>query len=140
MLLGDGKGTPMAALTESANVHEVKLIEKMVSQVRVPKVGRGRPKTKIPRLIYDKAADSDPLRKRLKAKGVDLIAPHRKGRVKPPVQDGRKLRRYSRRWKIERTMAWTQNFRRLVVRYDRYISMFNAQIQIACTIIAINRL
>ena len=96
----------------------------MVSQVRVPKVGRGRPKTKIPRLIYDKAADSDPLRKRLKAKGVDLIAPHRKGRVKPPVQDGRKLRRYRRRWKIERTMAWTQNFRRLVVRYDRYIAMF----------------
>ena len=137
MVLGDG--TPMAALTESANVHEVKLIEKTVAQVRVPKVGRGRPRTKVPRLIDDKAADSDPLRERMRESGTDLIVPHREGRVKPTMQDGRKLRRYRRRWKIERTMAWTQNFRRLVVRYDRYIALFNAQIQIACTIIAMRR-
>ena len=65
--------------------------------------------------------------------------------VKGFVMDDERLKNlggggYRRRWKIERTMAWTQNFRRLVVRYDRYIAMFNAQIQIACTIIAINRL
>jgi transposase len=140
MVLSDGNGTPMAALTESASVHEVKLIEKTVEQVRVPRVCRGRPKKKLKRLIYDKAADSDKLRKRLKKRRIDLIAPHRNNRVKPPMQDGRKLRRYRRRWKIERTIAWIQNFRRLVVRYDRKISMFNAFLQLGCTIIAVRRL
>ena len=140
MVLSDGNGMPMAALTESASVHEIKLIEQTMTQVRVPRRGRGRPKKRLKRLIYDKAAYSDALRKRLRRGGTDLIVPHRRGRVKAPLQDGRKLRRYRRRWKIERTIAWLQNFRRLVVRYDRSISMFNAQTQIACTIIAVNKL
>ena len=39
-----------------------------------------------------------------------MIAPHRKNRKKGKTQDGRKLRRYKRRWKIERLFAWLQNF------------------------------
>ncbi|MCL2743569.1 MAG: transposase [Planctomycetaceae bacterium] len=140
MALIDGHGTPMAASTASASIHEVKLIESTVDKVRVPKVGRGHPKTKLKRLVYDAAADSDPLRKRLKARGIDLISPHRINRVKPPLQDGRKFRRYRRRWKIERTISWIQDFRRLVVRYDREISMFNAYIQLASIMITLRRL
>jgi transposase len=140
MALGDGHGTPLVAETESASVHEVKLIESLVEKVRIPRQGRGRPRKKVKRLIYDKAADSDPLRKRLKRRGTDLIAPHRDNRVKRPMQDGRKLRRYGRRWKIERTFAWIQNFRRLVVRYERKIEMFDAFLQLGCTIIALNKL
>lgn len=140
MVLSDGQGIPMTALLESASVNEVQLVEPMVRRVRIPRRGRGRPRTRLRRLIYDKAADSDPLRKRLKSVGLDLIVPHRRNRVLPPIQDGRKLRRYRRRWKIERTMAWIQNFRRLVVRYDRKIEMFTAQVQLACAIIALKRL
>ena len=67
------------------------------------------------RLIADKSYDSDPLRKRLKKqRGIDLICPHRRNRTKPKLQDGRKLRRYRRRYKIERTFAWLGSFRRLV--------------------------
>jgi len=140
MVLADGQGTPMVGLTGSATPHEVTLIEPTIRGVRVPKKGRGRPRTRLKRLIYDGAADSDPLRKRLKAKGIDLISPHRANRVKPPLQDGRKLRRYRRRWKIERTISWIQDFRRLVVRYDHKISMFTAYLQLACAIIALRRL
>ena len=39
----------------------------------------------------------------------------------------RPLRRYRRRWKIERLFAWFQNFRRLVVRYERYAENFLAR-------------
>jgi transposase len=140
MALGDGHGIPLAVLTETASIHEVRLIEPLVAKVRIPRQGRGRPKKRIKRLIYDKAADSDLLRRRLKRRGTDLIAPHRAHRVKPSMQDGRKLRRYCRRWKIERTFAWIQNYRRLVVRYDREISMFNAYLQLGCTIIALKKL
>jgi len=140
MALADGHGTPMATLLESATPNEVKLIEPTIKGVRVPKLGRGRPRTKLKRLIYDKAADSDPLRLRMKARRIDLIVPHRDNRVKPSMQDGRKLRRYRRRWKIERTISWIQDFRRLVVRYDHKISMFTAYTQLACLIIALRRL
>jgi hypothetical protein len=37
----------------------------------------------------DKAYDSDPLRKRLQQRGIELICPHKKNRVRPPTQDGR---------------------------------------------------
>jgi transposase len=140
MVLADGRGTPMATLLESATPSEGQLIEPTLSKVRVPKLGRGRPRTKLKRLIYDKAADSDPLRLRLKARRIDLIVPHRRNRVKPPLQDGRKLRRYRRRWKIERTISWIQDFRRLVVRYDHKISMFTAYTQLACLMITLKRL
>ena len=64
-------------------------------------------------MIADRAYDSDPLRARLAARGIELIAPHRWNRSKPCTQDGRTLRRYRRRWKIERTFAWLGNYRQV---------------------------
>jgi len=54
------------------------------------------------RLIGDRAYDSDPLDERLQQQGIQLIAPHKSNRKKPATQDGRVLRRYKRRWKVER--------------------------------------
>lgn len=90
-------------------------------------------------LIADRAYDSDKLRTSLAAKGWDLVCPHRKGRTKPKTQDGRKLRRYRRRWKIERTISWISSFRRLVVRHDYYSMMYQAFIHLACIIICLRR-
>ena len=53
------------------------------------------------RLIGDRAYDSDPLDEALEERGIEVIAPHRSNRKKPKTQDGRKLRRYRRRWKID---------------------------------------
>lgn len=105
MVLTDAKGTPLVAMTESATPSEVKLIEPMLKRFRVPKIGRGRPRTKLGRLIYDKGADSDLLRIRILSKCTKLICPHRSNRKRPPLRDGRELRRYKRRWKIERTIS-----------------------------------
>lgn len=92
------------------------------------------------RLVGDKAYDSDPLDARLtEERNVELISPHRNGRHKPPSQDGRPLRRYQRRWKIERLFAWLQNFRRLVVRYEYHLDNFLAMIQLGCILILLRR-
>jgi transposase len=90
-------------------------------------------------VIADKAYDSDPLRKRLRQRGIELIVPHRWNRKKPATQDGRALRRYARRWIIERTNAWLGNFRRLVVRYDRSLTIYGAFFHIACFMIVLRR-
>lgn len=125
---------------DSASPGEVTLVERPLAQVRVPRAGRGRPRSKPDRLIADRAYDSDPLRRRLQRRGIQLICPHRSNRRKPATQDGRALRRYRRRWKIERTFAWLGNFRRLVVRYERSLRMHNALFHVACLIIALRHL
>lgn len=68
------------------------------------------------KLIGDKAYDSDALDEEvLNGFGVEMIAPHRKGRrPENKTQDARPLRRFKRRWKVERFFAWLYNFRRLV--------------------------
>ena len=52
-----------------------------------------------------------------------MIAPHLSNR-KRKHQDGRPLRRYKRRWKVERTIAWLGNYRRLLIRWEYYATNF----------------
>lgn len=139
MVVASGEGIPLGVQLTSASPHEATLIESTLQRVAVPRPGRGRPRKNPKRLIYDKAADSDPLRKRLKRRGIDLVCPHKTNRVRPPTQDGRKLRRYKRRWKIERSIAWIGNFRRLVVRYERHIKMYQAFFHVACLLITLRQ-
>lgn len=140
MVVVDGQGVPLGNHLDGASPAEVKLVTKTLAQVCVPRTGRGRPKSKPHRLIADRAYDSDPLRKQLAARGIELICPHRCNRRKPATQDGRALRRYRKRWKVERTFAWLGNFRRLVVRYDRALLMYNAFFHVACLLIALRHL
>ena len=139
MVVVDGQGVPIGGTLASASPAEVKLAEQTLETVKVPRNGRGRPKKRPLRLIGDKGYDSDPLRKRLKVFKIDFIVPHRKNRKKPKLQDGRKLRRYRKRWKIERTFSWLSNFRRLVVRYDRLITIYRGFFHLACIMIVLNR-
>lgn len=91
------------------------------------------------RLIADRGHDGDRLRSQLAARGMELTAPHRKNRTKPPTQDGRALRLYKRRWIVERTFAWLGNYRRLVVRYDRSLTVYQAFFHIDCFMIVLRR-
>ena len=135
MVVVDGQGVPLGGRLFSASPHEVTLIEATLESVAVPGSGRGRPRKNPRRLIYDLAADSDPLRTRLKRRGIELICPHRANRIKPRRQDRRKLRRYKRRWKVERTLAWLGNFRRLLVRHERLLPAYRAFFHMACLLI-----
>ena len=88
------------------------------------------------RLIGDKAYDSDPLDKELKEDcGIELVSPHKTNRKRTKTQDGRKLRRYKRRWKVERLFAWLQNFRRILVRYEYHDENYLGFVQLGCLLI-----
>jgi len=129
MAVADGAGFPVALSVGSASPHEVRLVEETLEQRLV--------KEKPERLIGDRAYDSDPLDEKLAEAGVLLIAPHKRNRKKPKTQDGRVLRRYRRRWKVERLFAWLQNYRRILVRYDRFLENYLAFVHLACVVIFI---
>jgi len=133
MAVADGNGLPVAAHVTSASPHEVTLVEETVSKCFVAD-------EKPARLIGDRAYDSDPLDFRLAVEhGIELIAPHRSDRQKSRTQDGRPLRRYTHRWKVERLFAWLQNFRRIQVRYDYHAQNFLGFVQLGCMMILLRR-
>jgi transposase len=130
MAVADRAGLPVAVHVASASPHEVTLVEATLD---------GRFLDERPtRLIGDKAYDSDPLDATLHAQGIELIAPHRSNRL-TPTQDGRPLRRYRRRWKIERLFSWLGRFRRLTVRYEYHLENFLALVHLACALILLKR-
>ena len=140
MVVVDGQGVPLGEQLYAASPNEVRLAEETLAAIRVTRRHRGgRPRQKPQRVIADRAYDSDPLRERLAKRGIELVAPHRRNRRKPRTQDGRALRRYRRRWKVERTFAWLGNFRRLVVRYDRSTTIYEAFFHIACLMITLRK-
>lgn len=140
VLVVDGKGLPLGVQLASAKPSEHKLAESTLAQVRVPRPGRGRPRMKPLRVVADRGYDSDPMRQRLKKRGIDLIVPYRRNSVLRRYDDGRKLRRYRRRWKVERAIAWLQNFRRVQVRYDRIFTVYQGFVHLACLMIVLRHL
>ena len=116
----------------------MKLAEATLANVSVRRAARGRPRNKPQRIIADKGYDSQRLRDAMKAKRIDFIVPHLKNRKHKP-QDRRKLRRYKRRWIVERTNAWLFNFRRLFVRYERILDNYQGFFHFACALIALRR-
>ena len=137
----DGQGVPLACHLDSVSPAEVTLLERTLDHIDVqPADGRQRP-PQPERLIGDKSYASDGLREQLLSeRGIELVCPHRCNRKRAPRQDGRKLQRYKRRGKVERTFAWLGNFRRLVVRYERALKMYRAFFHVACLVITLRQL
>ena len=126
MAVADRAGLPVALHTCSASPHEVRLVETTLTARHTEDLPE--------RLIGDRAYDSDRLDHDLALNGVEMIAPHRDTRRRK-TQDGRPLRRYRRRWKVERLFAWLFNFRRLAIRYEYHAANYLGFVQLAGVLI-----
>ncbi len=70
----NGNGIPVGAQLASAQLFEFWLAESTLTQVKVPRKGRGRPRSYLTQVIVDRSYDSDPLRRRFHQRGTELIA------------------------------------------------------------------
>jgi transposase len=140
MVVVDGQGLPLGIHVTSASPGEVTLVAPTLKTIRVPGTPRRRSRAaKLSTLVADMAYDSDPERERLAAQGIRLIAPYRSNCVHRRYEDHRRLRRYRRRWVVERTIAWFGGFRRLLMRYERFTSMYRSFLYFAAALIALRR-
>jgi transposase len=131
----DRSGVPIGVATDAANVAET-----VVGPAAVAGIPAGvRLRWGLP-LVAHRAYDSDPLRAYFAARGFVLVAPHRRGRKRRRTADGRRLRRYKRRWIVERTLAWLHSYRRVVTRFEKSINLYDGFVHLACAFIALNRL
>ncbi len=110
MAICDANGLLIALSPASASPHESVLVDTVIGACPLQEI----PST----IIGDKAYDSDQLDQKIKEKyQVRIVAPNRSNK-RHDLEDGRRLRRYGRRWKIERCFSWLQNYRKVATRYE----------------------
>jgi transposase len=122
----DGAGVPLAALVSAANTHDSRLLVALVDRVGPVRGRVGRPRRRPARLYADKAYDFGRCRRALRKRGISARIARR------GVQSSRRLGRH--RWKVERTIAWLLEHRRLQVRYERLAAVLNGLLQLACAL------
>lgn len=132
MVLVDARGLPVAVDTMSATPHESQLVQGLFDFMLTQETPE--------RIIGDKAYDSDKLDEELAQRNIEMIAPHRGNRLSENItQDGRPLRRYKRRWTVERTISWIQNFRRLCIRWEKSTKLFQGYLHLGCALLLLKQ-
>ena len=122
----DARGLPIAVQSCSAQPHESTLAQGLFDFMLTKEIPE--------RVVGDKAYRA------FAARGMELIAPHRSSRrPENRTQDGRSLRRYRRRWVVERTVAWLRHFRRLCIRWEKSSRAFEAYLQMACAFLLVRQ-
>jgi transposase len=128
MLVVDGNGLPIGLYLDSAQPHEITLADKTLKTIRVPQK-RGRSRTRPKSLAADKAYDSRTFRTELRERGIRAVIPTFERRKRKKPKRGRPIKvgaEYKSRWKVERSFAWMDNCRRLVVRWERSLHIYEA--------------
>ncbi len=121
----DVAGIPLSVSAFSAITHELRIADRMIRSCAV------KPK----RVFAYKSYDSDKLRRILKKHGIRLVCPHRINRKRQAQKDGRELRRYKRRAKVERLHAWLFNSRCIFDRYEYHADLFLGMLKLAYVMI-----
>jgi transposase len=131
MLLVDGSGTPLALTVKSAQQSEMKLALEVVD--RAAKKPR--------RVVADRGYDWQYLRRELRARGITPYIPKRQGwkhNKKHPMST-RLKHWYRKRWVVERSFAWLQNYRKLTVRWERSLTTYAGLMHLALVMICLGR-
>jgi transposase len=129
-LISDARGIPLAATLTSANANDITQLVPLVCAIPPVAGKRGRPRQRPDRIQGDRAYDSNPHRRILRALRITPVLAARR------TAHGSGLGKT--RWVIERSIAWLHQFRRLKLRYERLDFVHEAFLSIACSMICWN--
>ena len=114
-----------------AQRHDVKLLEPTL----IARVVRC-PRTVVQHLCADKGYAGKPAEKVMKQRHY---IPHVRQRGEETRSAPRGRRHPARRWVVERTHAWLNRFRKLLVRYEKRADSYEALLEIACALIVLRQ-
>jgi transposase len=126
-LLTDAGGVPLAIVLTSAGRQDITQLLTLVDAI--PQVaGRpGHPRHRPESLYADRAYDSEPHREELRSRGIRPHLPRR--------HTGHGSGLGTKRWVVERTIAWLHQFRRLRVRFERRADLHEGLLHLGCALI-----
>jgi transposase len=113
---------PLAARVTGANAHDVTELVPLVDAIPPVRGKRGRPRRRPEEVIGDRAYDSDPHRREMRARRIQPSFARR------GTEHGSGLGIY--RWVVERTLSWLHQYRRLRVRYERRADIHEAFLEV----------
>jgi putative transposase len=133
-VLVEQEGGPLGLVVEAANVNDHKLLEPTIEAIVIE---RPDPAEVVQHLCLDKAYDNKA------STGVCEQASYlahvrRIGEEK--LDDAGEKTHPARRWVSERTIAWLQKCRAILVRYDKKSENYEGLVQLACALLWFRRL
>ena len=116
---------PISVCTTPANGNERQQVLPLIDRIKVKTAKVGRPKKRFKVIAADRGYDAKWLRQSLRQRGIRGQIPKRQWRGRK--RWGRPIQISVPRFQQERCFAWLQRkYRRLVVRWERLCSCFNA--------------
>ena len=136
----EGKGRPLSVVLTGGQRHESTQLEAVLDEIRVPRVGRGRPRKKPDRLIADKGYSYPTCRDLLRKRRIPHTIPERRDQRERRARcAGRKpgfaKEAYRRRNVVERCVNKLKQWRAIATRYDKRALNYRAGVIIASLMI-----
>jgi putative transposase len=130
-VLIDGRGVPVGAAVDGANVHDQKLVKETIDSipVRRPRPTRSKPQ----HLCLDKGYVGEPVQRLVRRRNYTPHVPA-KGAEQPRPKHRRAK---PRRWKVERTHSWINRARRLLIRWEKKVENYVGFLHLQFAIVAL---
>ena len=128
------QGGPLGVTIEGANVHDTKLLEQTIEAIVVE---RPDAEQLVQHLCLDKAYDNPTGEAACEQAGY---VPHIRRIGEEKLNPAGNKTHPARRWVVERTIAWLQKCRALLIRYDKKAENYLGLIQLACALLWTRRL
>ena len=117
-MLIDGRGVPLGAAVDGANVHDQKLLEATLDNIPV---ARPQPTPRKPQhLCLDKGYNGQPIEREVRRRHYTPHLPDKGTDHRQPKRRHGK----PRRWKVERTHSWLNRARRLLIRWEKKVANY----------------
>ena len=127
----------------AGNVNDTTMMVAVLEGIRVPRAGKGRPRTRPERVLADKGYPSKANRAWLRSRGIPATIPerddqiaHRRKKPGRPIDFGPdQKRRYRGRNVVERYFNRLKAWREIAMRTDKTARSYRAAINLAATLI-----
>jgi len=134
--LVDGRGRPLVVALTPGQTGDSTMLQPLLAQLAVSRLGRGRPRTRPAALIGDKAYSSRGTRAMLRTRGIKAVIPqrsdeighrHRRGSAggRPPAFDPIT---YKARNVVERSFNDHKQWRGIATRYDKLATVYRGAV------------
>uniref|UniRef100_UPI00352A0D17 IS5 family transposase n=1 Tax=Dietzia sp. oral taxon 368 TaxID=712270 RepID=UPI00352A0D17 len=118
------------------------MLAEVLADIHVPRLGRGRPRTRPDAVIADKAYSSGTIRRQLRSRGIAAVIPEKSDTIDARARRGRRGGRppkldvdlYRGRNVVERSFALAKQWRALATRYDKLAITYRAAVTL-CAIL-----
>ena len=142
-VLVDGRGLPLVIAVTPGQANDSPALPRLLAELRVPRVGPGRPRTTPEALRADKAYSARAHRAHLRARGVEAVIPEPSDQIRHRKNKGSRGGRpvafnaedYKNRNVVERAFNQFKNWRGIATRYDKHALVYRGGVVVAAILL-----